>query len=83
MAPAAEVEAALRERLQATSVSVDDVSDGCGSKLEVSVVSPLFAGKTLLQRHRLVRRGLRVDTSCRPLVFPAPQSITRYTCADT
>jgi hypothetical protein len=101
MPPATEIEAALRERLQATEVvrcppqrhaprcalraasrwrahglvraltptlarsrhppqTVVDTSDGCGSKFEVEVVSPLFEGKALLARHRLVRaRGQR------------------------
>jgi len=33
---------------------VKDVSDGCGYKFEVVVVSSQFEGKPLLQRHRLV-----------------------------
>lgn len=39
---------------QATSVVVTDLSDGCGAKLEVEVVSPLFVGLGVLARHRLV-----------------------------
>ena len=31
---------------------VADVSDGCGYKFEVVVVSSQFEGKPLLQRHR-------------------------------
>uniref|UniRef100_A0ABD2W2L6 BolA-like protein 2 n=1 Tax=Trichogramma kaykai TaxID=54128 RepID=A0ABD2W2L6_9HYME len=34
--------------------TVEDQSDGCGGKFSVLVVSEKFAGKTLLQRHRLV-----------------------------
>ena len=30
----------------------------CGQKLEVVIVSPLFEGKGLLQRHRLVNEAL-------------------------
>lgn len=31
---------------------VVDQSDGCGGKFHALIVSPLFAGKALLQRHR-------------------------------
>ena len=31
-----------------------DVSDGCGAKFECVIVSPLFDGKPILERHRLV-----------------------------
>ncbi len=81
MPAAAEVEAALRERLQASHVvshparvrlslqhllarsaqSVVDVSDGCGAKFEVECVSPVFEGKTLLARHRLINDALKEE----------------------
>ena len=31
---------------------------GCGQKLEAVIVSPLFEGKGLLQRHRIVNEAL-------------------------
>lgn len=40
------------------SQEVVDESDGCGGKFSVIVVSEQFAGKTLLQRHRLVNAAL-------------------------
>jgi stress-induced morphogen len=40
---------------------VVDTSGGCGSAFEVRAVSPLFAGKTLLQRHRLINECLRAE----------------------
>lgn len=37
---------------------VIDDSDGCGGKFNAIIVSELFAGKSLLQRHRLVNTAL-------------------------
>ncbi len=33
-----------------------DLSDGCGSKFEITVVSERFAGKPLLAQHRLIHK---------------------------
>eukprot|EP00898_Chlorokybus_atmophyticus_P006532 jgi/Chlat1/6880/Chrsp51S06551 len=52
------LEAAIRERLQATDAVVIDISGGCGSAFEVAIASPLFEGKRLLQRHQLVNQAL-------------------------
>ena len=35
-----------------------DVSDGCGAKFECIIVSALFDGKSMLERHRLVNQSL-------------------------
>ncbi|MFT0786321.1 BolA family protein [Synechococcus sp. H55.10] len=58
----------LAEKLQALYVHVEDEShrhaghggrqQGSGGHYRVQVVSPLFAGKTPLQRHRLVYAAL-------------------------
>jgi len=40
-----------------------DGSGGCGQKFEVKIVSKLFEGKPLLQRHRLVNEVLKVEIS--------------------
>ncbi|MFS8924712.1 BolA family transcriptional regulator [Synechococcus sp. B60.1] len=58
----------LAEKLQATYAYVEDEShrhaghrgrqQGSGGHYRVQVVSPLFAGKTSLQRHRLVYAAL-------------------------
>ncbi|KAJ8601041.1 hypothetical protein CTAYLR_004485 [Chrysophaeum taylorii] len=45
--------------LDPTHVSVVDVSDGCGSKLQLVVVSAAFEGKPLLAQHRLVNTALK------------------------
>ena len=39
----------------------DQSAGRCGSAFDVEVVSPLFADKTLLQRHRLVNEALREE----------------------
>ncbi|RUP17001.1 bola protein [Jimgerdemannia flammicorona] len=51
--------AALKERLQAEHVEIIDNSGGCGSAYEVIIVSSLFEGKSLLERHRLVNEKLK------------------------
>ncbi|MFS8884168.1 BolA family transcriptional regulator [Synechococcus sp. R55.3] len=55
----------LTEKLQALHVQVEDESHlhighggGTGGHYRVQVVSPLFVGKTTLQRHRLVYAAL-------------------------
>ncbi|RLU17233.1 hypothetical protein DMN91_011302, partial [Ooceraea biroi] len=40
---------------------VVDQSDGCGAKFSVIVVSDMFHGKPLLQRHRLVNTILEEE----------------------
>jgi BolA protein len=42
------------DRLSATYVQVEDKSGGCGAAFEVLIVSSLFEGKKLLDRHRWV-----------------------------
>ncbi|XP_012251864.2 bolA-like protein 2 [Athalia rosae] len=51
----------LSEKLKASHVEVVDHSDGCGTKLVVLVVSNSFAGKPMLQRHRLVNSTLKEE----------------------
>ncbi|CAM9453798.1 unnamed protein product [Heterosigma akashiwo] len=55
----------LSEKIQASisveHISVEDVSDGCGSKFIAVIVSPEFEGKPLLQRHRLINQILQEE----------------------
>lgn len=51
----------LKNELQATDVTVLDTSGGCGSSFELAVVSPIFDGKQLLARHRLVNDALKEE----------------------
>ena len=51
----AHIENKIRVALPDVSyLSVSDLSDGCGSKFEVIVVSSAFEGVKLLQRHRMI-----------------------------
>lgn len=54
--PEAAMAALLRERLAATHVDVKDVSGGCGSFYNVTVVSPRFEGMPMIRQHRRVPR---------------------------
>lgn len=58
---AEQVEAKLKKELQAAAVTVIDTSGGCGSAFEVAVVSPLFDGKPLIARHRLINEALKEE----------------------
>ncbi len=64
----------LTERLQATAVEIEDDSHlhanhrghrhdplSAGGHYTVWIASPLFAGKTLLQQHRLVYQALAAE----------------------
>lgn len=61
MVTAAEVEQALKQRLEAKDVTVVDESGGCGSSFTVAVVSDQFEGKKLLDRHKLVNAALKEE----------------------
>ncbi|ORY01349.1 bola protein [Clohesyomyces aquaticus] len=51
----------LKEQLGATYVEVEDMSGGCGQMFEAVIVSPQFAKKTSLARHRLVNTALKEE----------------------
>ncbi|MCJ1484861.1 hypothetical protein MMC06_005034 [Schaereria dolodes] len=51
----------LREKLSAQHVHIEDISGGCGQAFEAIIVSPLFAQKTTLARHRLVNSCLKTE----------------------
>jgi len=57
------LEKAIRQRLNATTVIIDDVSGGCGSAFEVTIVSEQFKNKSKLQRNRLVFKQLKDEIS--------------------
>ncbi|KAK8205803.1 bola protein [Phyllosticta capitalensis] len=50
---------ALEQRLGAVHVDIIDMSGGCGQMFEAIIVSPQFAKKTTLARHRLVNAALK------------------------
>ncbi|XTI86331.1 bola protein [Cenococcum geophilum] len=51
----------LIEKLDATHVQIEDMSGGCGQMFEAIIVSPQFAKKTTLARHRLVNNTLKEE----------------------
>ncbi|KAG0207555.1 hypothetical protein BGX28_001218 [Mortierella sp. GBA30] len=51
--------AACNEKLGATHVEGKDISGGCGQNFEIKIVSPMFEGKTTLQKHRMVNEALK------------------------
>ncbi|KAK3290702.1 bola protein [Chaetomium fimeti] len=55
------VRAAITERLKATHVEIQDMSGGCGQAFTSLIVSPEFAGKNSLKRHRLVNAALKEE----------------------
>ncbi|KAI9787605.1 MAG: hypothetical protein M1839_000136 [Geoglossum umbratile] len=44
-------------------ISIQDISGGCGTSFTATLVSPAFAKKTTLARHRLVNGMLREEMS--------------------
>jgi stress-induced morphogen len=58
------IRSALLEQLQAepSSLSVEDLSGGCdGGTVRLFVVSPLFAGKSVVAQHRMVNEVLKEE----------------------
>jgi len=62
------IERILKEKLQATQVEVEDFGaahashyEGDSGHFRVKIVSPVFAGKTLIEQHRLVNECLSED----------------------
>ncbi|CAO0789434.1 unnamed protein product [Mucor circinelloides] len=57
------LKATIIEKLGAQHVDVEDLSAGCGQMFEVVIVSPVFEGKRLLARHKLVNEALKEEIS--------------------
>ncbi|ORY85723.1 bola protein [Protomyces lactucae-debilis] len=53
-----QLDTAIRSRLAATHVEIEDISGGCGQAYEVVIVSGKFEGLRTLQRHKLVMKEL-------------------------
>ncbi|KMS93461.1 hypothetical protein BVRB_031250 [Beta vulgaris subsp. vulgaris] len=58
MSSESEVKECLQRALDPSVLIVNDVSDGCGAKFEIVVVSEKFQGIKLLERHRMVQGSL-------------------------
>lgn len=57
---------ALEDKIKAgvpncTFVRVLDLSDGCGSKFDITVVSSEFMGKAIIAQHRLVNKAIEEE----------------------
>ena len=48
----------IRDAFPGSTVLIEDISDSCGYKYSVVVVTDEFDGKTLIQRHRAVNTVL-------------------------
>ncbi|KAH8047849.1 hypothetical protein JL722_12870 [Aureococcus anophagefferens] len=57
------IAAKLKAALDATHVAVEDLSDGCGAKLKITIVSAKFEGLPLLKQHRLVNDAAKDELS--------------------
>ncbi|KAL1861833.1 hypothetical protein Daus18300_008649 [Diaporthe australafricana] len=57
----AALKASIIERLNAIHVDITDMSGGCGQAFSTLIVSPEFAGKNSLKRHRLVNSALKEE----------------------
>ncbi|MCJ1376458.1 hypothetical protein MMC20_007701 [Loxospora ochrophaea] len=51
----------LTDKLEAQHVQIDDMSGGCGQAFQAIIVSPQFAKKNSLARHRLVNSALKAE----------------------
>ncbi|KAK5676996.1 hypothetical protein LTS12_029481 [Elasticomyces elasticus] len=51
----------LIDQLQAQYVEIEDLSGGCGQAFMAIIVSPQFASKNMLARHRLVNAALKSE----------------------
>ena len=56
----------LEEKIRAGIENVEfvqavDLSDGCGSKFEITVVSSAFSGLKIIAQHRLVNKAIEVE----------------------
>ena len=49
----------LLNDLDATAVTVEDKSGGCGAMFEISCESPQFVGKRMVAQHRMVNEALK------------------------
>ena len=60
-------------------IQITDMSDGCGSKYEITVVSSSFMGKAIVQQHRMVHKAIdqeRTHIHAITLKTKTPESFT-------
>merc|ERR1719342_129224 len=60
--PKEELEKKLKSELEPAHLEVEDVSDGCGAKYQVLIVSQKFEGvKPTIKRHRMVHAAIEEE----------------------
>ncbi|KAK7507732.1 hypothetical protein BaRGS_00000697 [Batillaria attramentaria] len=60
--PKESLEKKLKEELETVHLEVEDLSDGCGAKFQVFIVSPKFEGvKPTIKRHRMVHGAIEEE----------------------
>jgi acid stress-induced BolA-like protein IbaG/YrbA len=74
MVSLAQVENLIRTALPDAQVTVNDL--GGGDHLEAIVVSPIFAGKSLVQQHQLVYGALKQEMATEAIHALALQTFT-------
>ncbi|KAH6563543.1 hypothetical protein BASA50_002574 [Batrachochytrium salamandrivorans] len=55
------LETLFTEKLAPSYLQIQDTSDGCGQSYDVLIVSTMFEGKSVLQRHRLVNDTAKAE----------------------
>ena len=61
--PESRMESLLAKALDASSVTVKDISGGCGSMYKVEIESPKFTGVPLVKQHKMVTKVLKSEIS--------------------
>lgn len=57
------IEDKIRSALSPTFLNIIDKSGGCGAAFDAVIVSTLFEGKRLIERHRLVNASIAEEMS--------------------
>lgn len=57
-----QLEKKIQEQIPGVSyVKAIDLTDGCGGKFEIEIISEEFRGKPLLQQHRIVHKAIEEE----------------------
>mmetsp|Transcript_14897 Transcript_14897/g.16124 ORF Transcript_14897/g.16124 Transcript_14897/m.16124 type:complete len:82 (-) Transcript_14897:70-315(-) len=57
-----QLEKKIQEQIPSVSyVKAVDLTDGCGGKFEIEIISEEFRGKPLLQQHRIVHKAIEEE----------------------
>lgn len=57
-----QLEKKIQDQIPSVSyVKAVDLTDGCGGKFEIEIISEEFRGKPLLQQHRIVHKAIEEE----------------------